>query len=223
MLENLMNYPVVTTGLVTAPRGIGSMISMFFVGRLVGKVDTRALIISGLVIFAVSYQAMSHFALQMDAWVVASTGFVQGLGTGMVFTPMTVLAFATLDPRLRPDATGFFALLRNVGNSAGISMMQTLFTRTVQVVHSRLVEPLTPGNPNVGSAAAPALTFPAPFSLTNPAGAAALDGEVTRQASMVAYVDVYHLMFVTTLILIPLVLLMRPGRHASAPAEVVAE
>jgi DHA2 family multidrug resistance protein len=215
MLENLMNYPVITTGLVTAPRGIGSMLSMFFVGRLVGKVDVRFLIISGLAVFAVSYSAMSHFSLQMNAYVIASTGFIQGLGTGMVFTPMTVLAFATLDPSMRPDATGVFALMRNVGNSAGISMMQTIYTRTVQVVHSRLVEGLTPDNP---VARAPYLA--APFSLRNPVGIAALNGEVTRQAAMVAYVDVYHMMFVTTLALIPLVLLMRAGRHA-APAESV--
>jgi DHA2 family multidrug resistance protein len=213
MLENLMGYPVITTGLVTAPRGIGSMISMFAIGRLVGRIDTRVLIITGLAIFAVSFYAMSHFSLQMNPALIASTGFVQGLGTGLVFTPMTVLAFATLDPALRADGTGVFALLRNVGNSAGISLMQTLYTRTVQVVHSRLVEGLTPDNP---MARAPYLA--APFSLSNRVGMAALNGEVTRQAAMIAYIDVYHMMFLTTAVLVPLVLLMRPGRH-NAPAE----
>ncbi len=213
MLESLMGYPVITTGLVTAPRGIGSMISMMVVGRLVGKVDTRVLILSGLGVFAVSFYQMSHFSLLMGSYEVAMTGFIQGLGTGMVFTPMTVLAFATLDPALRTDGTGVFALLRNVGNSAGISVMQTMFTRTVQVVHSRLTEGLTPGNP---AAMPPYLPS---GSLTTALGAAALDGEVSRQAAMVAYVDVYHMMFLTTVVVAPMVLFMRPGKRAALPPE----
>jgi DHA2 family multidrug resistance protein len=192
------------------------MISMMVVGRLVGKVDTRFLMTTGLVIFAVSYAGMSHFSLQMGPGVVAWTGFVQGLGTGMVFTPMTIVAYATLNPALRTDGTGVFALLRNVGNSAGISLMETVFTRTVQVVHSRLVQPLTPDNPLMRGTA---------MSSRMASSAASMNGEVTRQAAMVAYVDVYHLMFVTTLCLIPLVFLMRSGRHGAAPsaAEMVVE
>jgi DHA2 family multidrug resistance protein len=213
MLENLMNYPVVTTGLVTATRGIGSMISMFVVGRLIGRVDTRFLMTTGLVVFAISYAGMSHFSLQMGPGVVAWTGFIQGLGTGMVFTPMTVVAYATLNPALRADGAGAFALVRNVGNSAGISIMETLFTRTVQVVHSRLVQPLTPDNPLIRGGPMAGLGG------ANGTSAVTMNAEVTRQASMVAYVDVFHLMFVTTLALIPLVFLMRGGRMAPPAGE----
>ncbi len=207
MLENLMGYPVTTTGLVTAPRGVGILISMSFIGRLVGRVDNRALIIAGLALLAASYYGMSHFSLGMNWVVIASTGLLQGLGTGFLFTPMTVLAFATLKPSMRADGAGVFALVRNLGNSAGISIMQTTFTRTVQVVHSRLVEPLRLDNP---MARAPYLARP--FSLTSHAGLAALDGEVTRQAAMVAYIDIFDLMFLATMALIPLVMLMRPPR-----------
>jgi DHA2 family multidrug resistance protein len=161
---------------------------------------------------------MSHFALTMGWYAVAMTGFVQGLGTGLVFMPMTVLAFATLDPSLRADGTGVFALLRNVGNSAGISVITTMFTRTSQVVHSRLVEPLTPDNP---VAKAPYLA--APFSLHSQTGIAALDSEVSRQAAMVAYIDVYHFMLVTTAVLIPLVLLMRPPKHQLVEETLISE
>jgi MFS transporter, DHA2 family, multidrug resistance protein len=150
----------------------------------------------------------------MNAYVVASTGFVQGLGTGFVFTPMTMVAFSTLHPSLRPDGTGVFTLARNLGNSAGISIMQTLFTRTSQTVHSRLVEPLTLDNP---TASAPYLA--APFSLHTPSGIAALNGEVGRQAAMVAYVDVFHLMFLTTAVMIPLVLLLKPVAQSGPPSE----
>ncbi len=213
MLETLMGYPVLTTGLVTAPRGLGSIVSMFMVGRIINRVDPRVLIISGLGVFALSFRAMSHFDLNMDWRLVASTGFIQGLGTGMVFTPVTILAFGTLNPSLRPDATGFFALLRSVGNSAGISLMQAAYTRLSQTVHARLVGGLSPEN---SVARAPDLA--APFGLTTQSGMMALNEEATRQASMVAYVDLYHMLFVGSLVVMPLVLFLRPvGLVATGP------
>ncbi|MDR3510446.1 MAG: MDR family MFS transporter [Caulobacteraceae bacterium] len=213
MLETLLGYPVITTGLVTAPRGVGSLISMFFVGRLVGRVDTRLIIMTGLVMFAIAFFGMSRFSLQMSSSAIVTTGFIQGLGTGLVFMPMTTLAFATLSPALRADGTGVFTLVRNLGNSAGISIMQALFTTNVQVVHARLVERLRLDNP---LARPPYL--PAPFDLTTNSGIAALEGEVTRQASMVAYIDVFYLMFLTTVVMIPLVMLLEKPRD-QIPSE----
>jgi DHA2 family multidrug resistance protein len=208
MTQNLLGYPVVTAGVVMAPRGVGALISTYFAGRLVGRVDNRLLIVVGLGMFAAAFEAMSHFSLQMSSDAIATTGFVQGLGGGLVFVPMSTLAFATLDPALRADGAGFSTLIRNLGNSGGISIMQAMFTRNVQVVHNRLVEGLTPDNP---LARPPYLS--APYTLSDPAGLAALNGEVTRQASMVAYVDVFHLLFLTTLVTAPLVLFLRkPGR-----------
>ena len=205
MLETLLGYPVLTTGVVLAPRGIGSIVSMFVVGRIINRVDPRALIISGLAVFAISFWQMSHFALNMDWRAVATTGFIQGLGTGMVFTPVTVLAFGTLSPVLRADATGFFALLRSVGNSAGISLLQAAYTRLVQTVHSHLVEGFSADNPITR---APEMA--APFTMSTQSSMVAMDAEVTRQASMVAYIDLYHLLFITALVIMPLVLFLRP-------------
>ncbi len=218
MLETLMGYPVLTTGLVTAPRGLGSIVSMFVVGQIINRVDARILILTGLGVFALSFRAMSHFALNMDWQAVATTGFIQGLGTGMVFTPITVLAFGALRPELRPDATGFFALLRSVGNSAGISLMQTGYTRLTQTVHSRLVGGLSPENP---VARAPDLA--APLSLSTQSGMVALNEEATRQASMVAYVDLYHLLFLTALGIMPLILFLRPISLAPASTPIAVE
>jgi len=214
MTESLLGYPVITTGLVTAPRGIGSLISMYLTGRLIGRADTRLLIVIGLVMFAAAFFGMSHFSLLMNSTSIAWTGFVQGLGSGFVFIPMSNLAFATLAPHLRADGASVFTLVRNIGNSAGISIMQALFTQNASVVHSRLVEPLRPDNP---LARAPFLT--PPYSLSEPSGMAALDGAVTRQAAMVAYVDVFHLMFLVTLAIIPLVFLFReqPLLAATSP------
>jgi DHA2 family multidrug resistance protein len=217
MIETLLGYPVITTGLVTAPRGVGSLVSMFFVGRLVGKVDTRLIILTGLSMFALAFYQMSHFSLLMNAYLIATTGFIQGLGTGLVFMPMTTLAFATLAPQMRADGTGVFTLVRNLGNSAGISIMQAIFTSNTQIVHARLVQGLRPDNPAVIGGGGPGGGLPMPFSFTNPAGLAALNGEVGRQAAMIAYVDVFHLMFVTTLVMMPLLLLLKPASQAPAP------
>jgi len=207
MCETLLGYPVVTTGLVTAPRGIGGLVSMIAVGQLVSRLDNRLIIASGLALFAASFFGMSHFSLQMDASAIAWTGFIQGLGIGLVFMPLTTLAFATLSPALRGDGAGVYALVRNLGQSAGVSIMQSLFTYLSVVVHARLTEPIRADNPLV-SRLGPAM------SLGTTQGRIALDGEVTRQAAMVAYVDIFHMMGIGSLLLIPLVLMLqKPSRR----------
>jgi DHA2 family multidrug resistance protein len=212
MTQTLLGYPVMTAGLVQAPRGVGSLASMFLAGRLVGRVDTRILIITGLCLFATSFFGMSHFDLQMDSFSMIWTGVVQGLGMGFIFLPMTTLAFATLPAHLRGDGTGVFTLMRNLGNAAGISIMEAVFVRNTQVVHARLTETLTPDNP---------LARP---GLASQGAMAAMDGEVTRQASMVSYIDVFHLMFLATLAAIPLVLLLRkPANRVAEPEAMLSE
>jgi MFS transporter, DHA2 family, multidrug resistance protein len=206
MLETLMGYPVVTTGLVTAPRGVGSLISMFVVGQLVNRTDVRLIIGTGLVLNVFALLGMSSFSLGMNSWPVVWTGVLQGLGIGLIFVPLSTLAFTTLNPVYRAEGAGVFTLVRNLGSSAGISIMQALFSTNTSVVHSRLVEGLTPDNPV-------ARILPAPFSLTNPAGIAALNAEATRQSAMVAYIDDFHLMLYVAILLSPLLFLMkRPVR-----------
>jgi DHA2 family multidrug resistance protein len=206
MLETLMGYPVITTGLVTAPRGFGSLISMFIVGQMVNRVDVRLIIGVGLVLSIAALVGMSGFSLGMDSWPVVWTGILQGLGIGLIFVPLSTLAFATLNPVYRAEGAGVFTLVRNLGSSAGISIMQALFSTNTSVVHSRLMERLTPDNPA-------ARLLPAPFSLTNPSGIAALNAEATRQSAMVAYIDDFHLMLYVAILLAPLLFLMkRPVR-----------
>jgi MFS transporter, DHA2 family, multidrug resistance protein len=207
MIETLLGYPVITTGMAMAPRGIGSLISMFVVGKLIGKVEDRMLIAFGALLSAVGFFGMSRFAIGMNAQAIYTTGFIQGFGIGFVAVPMNMIAFSTLSSKLRADGAGVYTLLRNLGNSAGISIAEAIFVANTQVVHARLVERIAADNP---LARAPYL---APgFSLTAPSGLAALNGEVTQQASMVAYIDVFHLMFLLTVVLAPLVLLLKPAK-----------
>jgi len=211
MMETLLGYPVITTGLVTAPRGVGSLISMFLVGQLIRRVDARLIIFTGLIITAGALYGMTRFSLQMDSSLFIWTGLFQGVGIGLIFVPLTTLAFATLNPTLRADGAGVFTLVRNLGSSAGISIMQALHTSNSQIIHSGMIEHLRPDNP-----LARAPTLAAPFSLTNPTGLALLNGQVDRQASMIAYVDDFWLMLFVALALAPVLLLMRrPSRSGN--------
>ena len=212
MLQNLMNYPVVTTGLVTAPRGIGTMIAMFVVARLVGKVDIRLIILTGLILAAVSSWQMTGFSLQMGMGPIIVSGVLQGFGLGFVFTPLSTVTFATLPRQILTQGTAIFSLMRNVGGSIGISIVVALLAENTQTVHSRLVEGLRPDNPL-------AFHLTAPFSLSTTSGIAALNAEVTRQAQMVAYLDDYKLMMIIILVASPLLLLLRkPTPRGPTPA-----
>jgi MFS transporter, DHA2 family, multidrug resistance protein len=218
MMETLMGYPVVTTGLVTAPRGVGSLISMFLVGQLIRRIDPRLIIFTGLIISAAALYGMTRFSLQMDAKLFIWTGLAQGVGIGLIFVPLTTLAFATISPTLRADGAGVFTLVRNLGSSAGISIMQALHTSNAQIIHSGMVEHLRPDNP-----LAQAGSLAAPFSLSNPTGVALLNGEVDRQASMIAYIDDFYLMLFVALALAPALLMMRRPTHGRGDEPLLAD
>jgi DHA2 family multidrug resistance protein len=209
MLQSLMNYPVFTTGLVTAPRGIGTMVAMFFVGRLINRVDNRLIILSGFLLTVVSLWQMTGFSLQMGMAPVILSGLLQGFGLGCTFVPLNTLALSNLPRHILTQGTAMRSLMRNLGGSIGISILEALLVQNTQIVHSRLIENLRPDNP---LAQAPSLA--APFSLTTPSGIAALNAEVTRQAAMVAYINDYALMMMVMLLLIPLLLLVRRPRAA---------
>ena len=196
MLQDLLNYPVVLTGLVTAPRGIGTLAAMFIVGRLMGKIDTRLIIATGFGLTALSCWQMTGFYLQMDSSSVVWSGLAQGLGTGFVYVPLAAITFATLSPQFRNEGTALFSLVRNVGSSIGISVVETMLTRNTQTMHSRLAEQITPYNDVLHSQPAAAL------STTH--GLAALNHGLTDQAAMIAYNNDFKLMMVLTLCAVPI-------------------
>ncbi|WP_157217083.1 DHA2 family efflux MFS transporter permease subunit [Flavisphingomonas formosensis] len=208
MLETLMGYPVVLTGLVTAPRGLGTLLSMWLVGRLVGKIDARLLILVGFSLAAYSMYRMSGFSLGMDERLVITSGFIQGLGTGLVFVPLATLSFATLDTRYRNEGSAMFTLIRNIGSAVGISVLQAMTIRNGATVHARLVEAVRPDNP-VLATRVPDFDFALPWVV------ARMNAEITRQALMVSYIDAFWLLFVLTVAVTPMLLLMRKPRHAS--------
>ena len=211
-LQNLMDYPVMTTGMILAPRGLGTIIAMMINGRIVGKVDSRALILLGLGITAYSLHQMSGFTLDTSGPAVAWSGFIQGLGLGFIFVPLSALTFATLAPRFRTEGTSIFNLMRNIGSSIGVSIVMYLLATNVQVNHASLVEYATPFNgafnlPNI-------VAF---WNLKELAGLAALNAEINRQAAVIAYLDDFTFMMWLTIASMPLILLLKPVRHSLPP------
>src|SRR5581483_9424641 len=214
-LQDLLNYPVVLTGLVTAPRGLGTLAAMFIVGRLMKRVDVRLVIAAGFGITAISLWQMTDFYLQMDSSMVIWSGVLQGLGVGMVYVPLAALTFATLSPVYRNEGTALFSLIRNLGSSIGISAVTALLIRNTQIMHSRLAEHITPYGD--------LLHLQPPAALTTTHGLVAMNADVTAQAQMIAYNNDFKLMLILTVAAIPLVALMRSAKPAAGEKPVVME
>jgi MFS transporter, DHA2 family, multidrug resistance protein len=213
LLQNLFGYSVLQSGFLTAPRGVGTLISMVVVGRLVGRFDARLLVLTGLGLMTLSLWQMSGFSLAMDSRPVIVSGLVQGLALGLIFVPLNTIAFGTLDVRFRTTAAALFNLSRSIGGSIGISIMTLLLARNLQVSHADLAAHITQYSlPPVS----PAITQGAP-PLTDTVLMMA-DAEVNRQALMIAYIDDFWLMMIVSLAAVPLLLLLRKGRaNAGGP------
>ncbi len=206
MLQKLFGYPVIETGMLQMPRGIGMMLSMMGAGQVLGRVDARYLITLGLLLSSISMWLMMQFAPVMGATPFMISGFAQGAGLGLVFVPLNTLAFATLPADLRTDASGFYMLLRNLGGSIGISLTVGVLARQAQVSHADIAANLSmTSTPLADGAIAKALGGDAILAM--------LDGTVNRQAAMVAYLDVFTMMFWITIAMLPLVLLLRRPRQ----------
>lgn len=207
MLSVIFGYPTITTGLVMAPRGVGTMISMLLVGRLVRVVDARYLVVAGLVLAGWSLYIMAGFSPQMGEAPIVISGVIQGLGLGLVFVPLSTVAFATLATTYRTDGTALFSLVRNIGSSIGISVVSTVLIRNVQINHTDLVGNITPFSPALKQLV-PGAAAGDPMMLK------IVDGLVNQQALMISYVDDFKLMMIVSFAAILLAVLLRNPRKA---------
>jgi DHA2 family multidrug resistance protein len=203
-LQGLLGFPVITAGYVLAPRGLGTMFAMMVVGRLVGKIDTRALLATGLALMGWSLWEMTQFNGDVGVFQVVWTGVVQGVGLGFIFVPLSAVAFATLAPRYRSEGTAMFSLVRNIGSSIGISIVMTMLGRETQVSHAGLSESITPFRMALHGPDVPTL-----WSSLGNTSLLALNAEVSRQAITIAYINDFRFMMYMTVVAAPLLLLLR--------------
>lgn len=213
MLQGLFGYDVIDTGMVLMPRGVGVLISMQLSGVLMRKgVDSRWMVSVGFLIGAWSLHQMAGWSLEVDKYHIIMSGLIQGLGIGLVFIPLQSTAFATLPPHLRTDGSSLLNLTRSVGSSIGISIMMTLLSRNTQTSHSDLASHITPAITGTVD-----LSSLERFQQYGQAGLGVLDGLVTQQAAMIAYVNDYYLMMWLSLASLPMVLIMRKSAPAARP------
>ncbi|MEP7210942.1 MAG: DHA2 family efflux MFS transporter permease subunit [Alphaproteobacteria bacterium] len=212
MMQVLMGYPVLTSGLVSMPRGLGSFCAMFVVGQLIGRVDTRLILLTGLSLSAIALWQMTQFDLSMNSTPFIVSGIIQGFGIGLIFVPLSTLAFATVPPHLRAEGSSVYTLIRNLGAAVGISIMQALIVSNTQAMHESLAADIIPSDPVVHA------TLGSQFDLSSIIGLATINGEITRQSTMVAYVDDFRLMLVVTIICAPMLLLMRKPKKTTTGA-----
>ncbi len=216
-MQNLMGYPVLDVGYLLAPRGVGTMLAMITVGRLSGKVDPRYSILLGLMLTSLSLWDMTHFTADVSAWDIVRTGVTQGLGLGFIFVPLTTITFSTLAPRFRNEGTALFSLVRNIGSSIGISVVITYLSQRTQANHAALADYVNPFSLPLRQAVESGA-----YNLASPQGLAAIDGEVTRQAATLAYLQDFRLMMFITLAAIPLIVLLRAPARRAPEAELPA-
>lgn len=219
-LQSLMGYPVLLTGLVLAPRGIGVMIAMMIVGRLTGKLDARGLIATGLLLIAFSLHQMSLFNTQVPVSTIVSTGLIQGFGLGFVFVPLSTLAYATLPPHYRNDAAAIFSLVRNIGSSVGISVVIALLARNTQISHADLAAHLLP----FGNAGRLLSSVRDTVDGTDGvAGLVILNAEITKQAATIAYLNDFILMMYVVFFSLPLLAILQKRKPDKKSDELVDE
>ena len=206
-LQNLAGYPVYTAGLAMAPRGFGTIVSMFVASRLGMKVDQRKIMAAGLLVLGWAMYEMSTWTPDVTQTEMMLALVLQGFSIGLVFNPMSVMAYTTLSPALRGEGTAMQSLARNIGAAIGISVTSTVLTRGIQTTHADLAAGITPFGRSLqaGDFASRALD---PFSRH---GAAMLDQMVNHQAQIIAYNNDFRFMMIT--IVPPLLLLFFMRRH----------
>jgi DHA2 family multidrug resistance protein len=217
-LQSLMNYPIVTAGLVLGPRGIGTMAAMMIVGRLVGRIDIRLLLVIGLGLVAWSFYDLTGWTPDVSQMRIMGNGVVQGAGLGFLFVPLSTVSLATLPPEQRTDGTALFNLSRNIGSSVGISVVTSLLTQNTQANHADIAQHVTAVNRVFESPTIAQFWNPA-----TDAGRAALDAMITQQAQIIAYIDDFKLLMIATFVVIPLLVVFKKASSGSDDHTPVVE
>jgi DHA2 family multidrug resistance protein len=206
-MQNLLGYPIQTAGYLLGSRGVGTLITMTAAPRLMKLVHPRYLILCGLLLAGGTLYYMTGFSLDVTKTTIVVTSIIQGVGLGLLFVPISTVAFATLPGHLRTGATAITTLTRNIGSSIGISMVIANLTSKTTEMHARLTEQVTPFN---GALQMPDVA--GNLDVHTDMGRAMLDAIVTQQAAMLAYINDFKLLMILTLAVIPMILIIGNSR-----------
>src|SRR5262249_741985 len=143
----LLGYPALQSGMAVSPRGFGSIASMILVGRLIGKIDGRYLVMFGFLVLAYSTYSFSDINLLISSSSIVWPNIISCFAMGFIFVPLTTMAMGTLANEQMGNAAGVFNLMRNTGGSLGIAAMTTMLSRGGQIHQAALVQNINPYNP----------------------------------------------------------------------------
>jgi DHA2 family multidrug resistance protein len=209
-LQTLLGYPATESGMAVSPRGIGAVLSMIIVGRLVGRVDGSYLIMFGFAVLAFSTHMLADLNLNLAMSNIVWPMVVSGFAMGFIFVPLTTMAMGTLPNEQIGNATGVFNLMRNIGGSIGISAMSTLLSRGAQAHQAVISSHVTPYDPafqqrieQIQGATG------AVGGLVSPEALASVYGEVVRQSTLLSFMDNFRLLALLCLLCVPVALLFR--------------
>ncbi len=215
-MQNLLDYPIQTAGFLLGTRGVGTLLTMMAAPRLMRMIEPRYLILGGLLITAATLYEMTGWSLDVRQMTIVVTNIAQGVGLGLLFVPVTSVAFTTLAGTLRNGATSMTTLLRNIGSSIGISMMIANLTSKTTIMHETIGASVTPFND-----ALQMQDVATNLNIATDSGKAMLDGIITQQAALIAYLNDFKLLMVLTLLMVPLVMLIGTAKSpgAAGPAK----
>ena len=217
-LQNLSGRSVTQTGFLMVPRGFGVMFAMMFAGRLTMKMDPRVIMTAGAGLLLWSLWEMTAWTPGVSVGAISWVTFVQGLGMGLVFVPMNLVAFATLSPQLRTDGAGLSNLMRNIGSAIGVSLTSTILANSIQTIHAQLAPYASPFNRGLGVNGPSLMMSPQiPFGLAN------LNSLIEYRAQVQAYANDFLFMFVVSLPVFAVIWLMKRPSFAGTPKIEVVE
>ena len=219
-LQQLMGYNAFLSGFAIAPGGLATLLVMPIIGQLVTRINPKAILFSGLLLLSCSMAMMARFNLYVDYNTVLWTRIVMGAGMGMIFIPLTTVAFTTIKKEEMGNATSIFNLLRNISGSFGIAFMTTVLARRAQFHQFRFSEHLNPFDPRYQFAVNKTMAALATKSQDASVQAAngAIYQQLIKQSTLFSFTDAFHIGAVVILCVLPLVfLLKRPKNTGAAP------
>jgi len=213
-MQNVIGYPILTAGLLLAGRGVGTLGAMLLVGRLLKAIEARYLVLTGLVLAAYTLNLMVEFTDQTSSGAIIYASVIQGFGLGLIFVPLSTVAFTTLPQHLRTEGTAVLTLVRNIGSSIGISLVIAQLTSMTIRMHAHFAEFITPFN---NALQAPEV---APIlNMSTDTGRALTDQLITQQASIVAYANDFKVLMYLTIAVMPLVFCIKTNGKDRSGAE----
>jgi MFS transporter, DHA2 family, multidrug resistance protein len=215
LFESVLQYPTFDTGLAMMPRGIGSLISMLIVGRLVGRLGAKPLIYVGIATGFAGAWMMTRMSLDASAAAMVVPLLLQGVGVGFVFVPLSAIAFATLPKTLTAEAAGVYSLIRSIGSSIGISIVSVSLTRGAQASWSMLRGYVDPYRSEVRQ------YLDLLHLKAQGQGLALIAQQAALQAQMLGLLHAFWIIVVSFVVMVPLVTMLKPARGGGATSNAV--